>query len=220
MAKRVNARRKPRLDVQTVESDNPKVAKAVDFVARRRDILDKSRSFGVVTGNFMVEGKRVAYEVGQGTGKPSKLYDNDMQRIYREGEEAAEEARRAPQRAASTPKDEEPAQIPNPAPRPDYADPDDDDDDEREEAPPPLVGVAPRGEDRSVQFVDDDDKEVNLTAWALGQAKYRFALVRQAIAERYHREITNEPDALDFLIGEGLVRGEEVQAARGAAAGG
>ena len=216
MAKRAtNRRRQPRLDVPTVEEQSPGARNAVDFVQRRHDMLDKSRSFGTVTGDFFVDGKRVHYEVGQGPGRLSKLYDNELRRIYREGErenEEAEAGRRNKPRQAAPPASDEEEKMPAP-PEQDFADPDDEDDDEREEAPPPMQGVRT---DTSVQFVDgvDSGDDVNLSAWALYQVQYRFALVRQAIDERYHRAgLANEAEARDFLIEVGLVSGAEVEAA-------
>lgn len=219
MAKRPNRRQRPNLAVQTFEDSNPNVRKAVDFVERKHDMLDKSRAFGVVTGNEMIDGKRIAYEVGQGPGRLSKLYDNDLMRLYRPGEEEAEKAaakkrqQRRPDDLAVGGRSTGASSAAEAAAELAAQSNDDDDDDDNEESLPPMASV-----DTSVQFVDseDDGDEVNLAAWALGK-KYRFALVRQAISERYHREVANEPDALDFLIGEGLVRGEEVKAAREAA---
>jgi hypothetical protein len=212
MAKRAYKRRAPRLNVATVEDENPEVAKVVDRLDfRAHDVLDKSRPYGIVTGHEVVDGKTICYEVGQGRGRPSKLYDNECQRIYRPGEREAEQKARA---AAPPKRPQRP--DPQPAPPPALESADDDNDDD-EEAAPPMQGVTVEAEETSVQFIDGQD-EVNLTAWALGGVKYRFGLVRSAISDRYHREITNETDALDFLIGEGLVRGEEVKAARDAAA--
>lgn len=51
---------------------------------------------------------------------------------------------------------------------------------------------------------------VNLYLWAKGEQNVRFALVRKAIEDRYHRSVHNELDAREFLIDVKLVSVAEV----------
>lgn len=66
------------------------------------------------------------------------------------------------------------------------------------------------GED--VDLEDETSGSVNLKQWAMGTANYRWALVRDAIQERYSRAVHNEDDARDFLMEMKLVTGTEVRA--------
>ena len=78
------------------------------------------------------------------------------------------------------------------------------------EAPKKKVG-RPSNADRAAAAAEEEEVdgptivgEVNLTAWVDGTEKYRFALVRQAIMERYQKSATDEREARDFLLGEGV----------------
>jgi hypothetical protein len=53
--------------------------------------------------------------------------------------------------------------------------------------------------------------EVNLTAWATGSADYIMADVYKAIRTRYSRNVTNEADAIETLINEGVVTADDVK---------
>ena len=174
------------------ESPSPPVA------APRSDILDKSRPFGTITGEFFVRGKRVAYEVAI-SGHPSKLYGINYERIYRDdAEERAGTVRRGrPPNAARVANQPTPPNLDN---------------DEDDDTPPMQIPEELAGDIEGVETTSDG--EVNLTAWAKGEVKYRFARVRDAISERYNREVTNEDDALETLMDAKVVTVADVKAGR------
>ena len=60
----------------------------------------------------------------------------------------------------------------------------------------PSAGIEPVGE----TMVGD----LNLSAWADHKVNYRFALIRQAIQDRYHLVVKDEFEARDFLAGKGI----------------
>lgn len=182
----------PRLQTRTAESENPNLAKQIATQARR-ETLDMSRPYGVVTGNLVVEdaaGKQrnVAFEQKSPIkGQPSRLYDPQKVRILRPGEKSA----LPPQNTLKEKADAAEPQT-EPAPAPEL------DEDEEEDPPIDMGELAASAE--------GGDGEVNLTAWAEGVVKYRWAQVRDAIEERYHRAVNDPDEARDFLAENGIGR--------------
>lgn len=154
--------------------------------------LDRSRDYASVHGDF--HGASFAQTGSDGV---LRHYANDGSRVYLPGEtpDPATPARPAPAPA--------PVKTAAPAPaEPEEDDPDDIPEDERPPAPaaPPAAAKA-------------DDGEVNLSAWAeVPGVNYLFAQIRDAIAARFNRQITNQSDAIQFLIDEGVADPEKVQA--------
>lgn len=71
---------------------------------------------------------------------------------------------------------------------------DDDEDEDRDEA------------ERDDEDEDDEGPEpVNLEAWAKGEQEVQWNEVTQAIAQRYHKRVSNKKDALELLIEERVV---------------
>lgn len=198
-----NARRaSQRLKVQTADSD-PEIGAAVaraDAGWRRGEILDKTRPYGKVAGNYVVTDDKgrersVSFEQKTGRGKMPKLFDHEGVRIYRPGE-----ARRDPldhdgdgRKGGSVPRRQR-------APEP--ADLDDEDDDDEEDLPP-MVSI-PAAAGSGPPIVDAEEGDVNITAWAQDRVQYRFALVREAVLSRYGRECPTEKEACDFLLEQGV----------------
>ena len=147
--------------------------------------LDTSRAYGKVSGDFIVSGVRVAYEQGTGRGRPSKLYDHQFRRIYRDGEKAA---------APKEPRVREVEVQRQSAPPPPPVDTDENDDLE-EDLPPMTEPTAPEA---------GDDDDVNLVAWGQRIVTYRWAAIRDAIEARYGRVVNDEAEARDFLQTEGI----------------
>lgn len=52
--------------------------------------------------------------------------------------------------------------------------------------------------------------EPNLTAWAKGETKILFGTVRDTIRGRFNVVVSNEPDAIEVLIREGVVTAAEI----------
>lgn len=82
-------------------------------------------------------------------------------------------------------------------------------------SPIPQIAAAkaqpPRGgakADAPASPASGDEGEINLTAWALRQVRYPFAKVREAISQRYSKVVTDEREAIGFLIEEKAVDGE------------
>lgn len=83
--------------------------------------------------------------------------------------------------------------------------------------------VAPRKGAKPAPVVAEDEQEpaeatdgdvvegdVNLSAYAAGAMKYRFALVRTAILSRYSKAVVDEAQALEFLHEQGIVVAPEL----------
>lgn len=206
MAKRPRTSRKsPNLAVKTVEETDERVRRVVDRSDYRRgDILDVTRrNVGKITGtpyeivDAFGKKRRAIYEVAMGKGKPSKLYDNELQRIYRPGEapSASDRAERAIAKS-----------VPETRQRLDDRHPDEDPEDLAADEEDAEMQLPDNAEEERVAVVDDagGDDEVNLTAWAKGLVNYRFALVRDRIHERYGKMCDTEGDAAEFLAEQGL----------------
>lgn len=184
MAKRPG-RKALRLETHSEESTNPVLKAQLDGNSKL-DRLDITRSYGEVTGAMSVVdvdgvSRLVRYEQKAGKGQPSRLYDHDRVRILRPGESPAKTPIQAKADAA-----EARAAAP-------------DEDDEDDDPPMDLSAI-----------MDDEtagssgDGEVNLTAWAEGLVKYRWAQIRNAIEERYGRVVNDAAEARDFLAEQGV----------------
>lgn len=67
-------------------------------------------------------------------------------------------------------------------------------------------GEAGGGDDGDVITAED----VNLEAWATGEANYLFGLVRSAIKKRYAQVVKDQKSAIECLIDEHLVTEEQL----------
>jgi hypothetical protein len=56
--------------------------------------------------------------------------------------------------------------------------------------------------------VKPEPGKIDLAAWARGETKLIWGQVRKAFADQYSRDVDNKPDAIDFLIEQGVI-GEE-----------
>jgi hypothetical protein len=63
----------------------------------------------------------------------------------------------------------------------------------------------------------EEAEGVNLAAWGRGAVKLRFAVIREAIDQRYHKVIHNERDARDFLVEMKVITAAEAKSAKIAA---
>lgn len=169
------------------------------------DLLDRSRDYGTITPPM--EGAH--YE------QDGFLFDQGWRRIYREGEKpdpmakarAAKAAkkngegqakpvdaiyekprwRRNTPKATITPKDEQ----------------------GRRKLPRSFKNrVKPAQSTRPADSVKPQGP--NLTAWAVGKEKILFGTVRDTIRNRFNVVVSNEQDALDVLIREGVVTAGEI----------
>lgn len=156
----------------------------------RADILDRSRPFSTV---HAVGPSVAAFKQPPAPG--GRYYDAHGKRVHVQGEE-----------------DERPVPHLNPKGAPRVPAPTIDD---GEATPIDPDDVLTEDAETAIDEPAGDTivGDVNLTAWALGQEKYRFAEVKNAIRDRYARDVTNESDALDFLIAEGAVPTEAAPAA-------
>jgi len=145
------------------------------------DILDKSQDYGIVSPIWL----GASYEQNQ------KLYDAHGNRVYRPGEErpAADEAETSED---PTPLATEPAPAPQAAPV---------------KGKPQAKAAAPVAVAKPV----NGEAPVNLAAWQAGKAKYRFALVRDAIRDRYKIEVMDEKQAFAALGSVGLISEAEAE---------
>lgn len=185
MAKRAASR--ARLSVPTVQASDTKVDRTKAALDRidRVEKLDTSRPYGKVTGDYIVNGERIAFEQGQGRGKPSKLFNHERIRVYRDGEKPS----------PLPPKRREEPVSRQPAPPVDL--------DDEEEEMPPMVAAG----ETAADIIEPDDDGVNLVAWGERSANYRWALIREAIEARYGRVVNDEAEARDFLQEEGIGAG-------------
>lgn len=181
-------RQAPRLNVRTAEDEDPGLKTKVEQRARL-DTLDVSRrGWGPVTGRMVITDadgveRTVAYEQGMGKGRPSRLYDHLKVRILRPGEQPIPTPLQAKADAAAKQTVTTTESL-----------------DEDDEADPPMDLSAIEDE------AEDDDVDVNLTAWAEGNAKYRWAQVRDAIEKRFSMVVNSDDEARDFLAGQGIGR--------------
>ena len=68
------------------------------------------------------------------------------------------------------------------------------------------------GEEPDIDGIDESG--VNLAAWGRREAQYRFAVVRTAIEQRFHKVIHNERDARDFLVEVKIITASDAKAAK------
>jgi hypothetical protein len=52
---------------------------------------------------------------------------------------------------------------------------------------------------------------VDLAAWGRGQKEYLWGEVRKAIKSEFGRNVSERDDAVEFLIGEGIITSEEAR---------
>ena len=68
---------------------------------------------------------------------------------------------------------------------------------------PPETAVPP--EPAAQESGGDDEGSVDLKAWAEGRKDYLWGDVQKAIRDQHKRMVTEKHDAIEFLIGEGIV---------------
>lgn len=163
----------------------------------RFDTLDRGRKFGTIGGNEFVGDppKRAFYE------QNDRLYDNNGQRLFKPGQREAEIAayEESVKNIAKRPVPTKQGAKAAPAP---VEDPEDADD------PNPPMDLSALGARIGAEVVEDE--EVNLTDWgnkflANQSTGVPFNKIRKAIRTRHHKDVTNEDDAVDFLIAEKIV---------------
>lgn len=77
---------------------------------------------------------------------------------------------------------------------------------------PRSTGDAEMGASQAVEEAEGEGEgegEVNLSAWAMKQRRYLFGKVRDAIRDRYAREVVGERDAIILLIEEGVISSQD-----------
>ena len=68
------------------------------------------------------------------------------------------------------------------------------------------------GEEPDIDGTEEDG--VNLAAWGRREVDYRYAVVRTAIEQRFHKVIHNERDARDFLVEVKVITAADAKAAK------
>ncbi len=73
--------------------------------------------------------------------------------------------------------------------------------------PPPVVSASRRRRSRY------DTKKVNLTAWARGIKRYPAGAIFDTLQDRFHVNVENERDAIDFMVENKIVLPHELHRA-------
>lgn len=146
--------------------------------------LDKSRPFGTITPLYL----------GAAFEQNGRFFAPDGTRVLLPGE-APEAVKAAPGPSQPAAVPAEPAKRPQGRPKGSKNAPKD----------PPAVASEP------VKSDPVTEGDVNLTAWAKGEAEYIMADIYKAIRTRYSRIVATEADAVDTLVDEGAVAAEDVK---------
>jgi hypothetical protein len=211
MAKNAKVKKKSVPDVQarsaeaaTTKSSAPNAPKSSKW-----DIIDKSKAHNIITPAY--EGATMSQ---RGSDGRERFYNQEGRRVWLKDEPpdpagAGLRAADAPAAAPAPVKETASATPPAEAP------------DDPEDIPADEKGVGPAGPTLEVAnavaapppAANGKDDDVNLTAWAtvIG-VKYRWGEVRDAINARYSKVVTNQSDALAFLIEQGVANSDQVAA--------